>query len=152
MINLLNSSYFLQFIMAEKKTTESKQSEKEEKQTKYLQLQMLDQQIRQIQQYMQTFEQQLVEIRSVIDSLNELSKLKKGDVMLAPIASGIFVKAKLEENNEVRVNVGTNTVVTKTTEGAIKMLQEQEAEIAQYRSDTLAKMDELVKQAEALQA
>ena len=131
--------------MTKKKDTD------EEKQKKYVQLQLLDQQIRQVQQYLQTFDQQLVEIRDVITSLKELSKLKKGDLILAPMASGIFVKAKLEDNDEVRVNVGTNTVVSKSVDDAVKMLKEQEAEITQYRSDTLVKFNELIKQAEALQ-
>jgi len=133
------------------KANESHGNKTESKQNKYVQLQMVDQQARQLQQYLQTFDQQLLEIRSVIISLNEFAKLKKGDSILAPIANGIFVKAKLEESHEVRVNVGNNTVVTKTIEGAVKMLEGQEAEINQYRSDVLAKFDELLKQAEALQ-
>lgn len=133
------------------KANESHENKRESKQDKYVQLQMVDQQARQLQQYLQTFDQQLLEIRSVIISLNEFAKLKKGDSILAPIANGIFVKAKLEDSHEVRVNVGNNTVVTKTIEGAVKMLEGQEAEINQYRSDVLAKFDELLKQAEALQ-
>lgn len=133
------------------KADESHENKRESKQDKYVQLQMVDQQARQLQQYLQTFDQQLLEIRSVITSLNEFAKLKKGDSILAPIANGIFVKAKLEDNHEVRVNVGNNTVVTKTIEGAVKMLEGQEAEINQYKSDVLAKFDELLKQAEALQ-
>jgi prefoldin alpha subunit len=134
-----------------KKSDDNNSDKKESEQNKYIQLQMIDQQARQLQQYLQTFDQQLLEIRSVITSLNELAKLKKGDSMLAPIANGIFVKAKLEESKEVRVNVGNNTVVTKSVEGAIKMLEDQEAEINQYKSDVLAKFDGLLKQAEALQ-
>ncbi|MBW2990932.1 prefoldin subunit alpha [Candidatus Woesearchaeota archaeon] len=137
--------------MTKKKAKEDSKQEADAKQADYLQLQMLDQQIRQVQQYLQTFDQQLVEIRNVINSLKDLSKLKKGDAMLAPVASGIFVKAKLEDNEEVRVNVGSNIVVAKSVEDAVKMLEEQEAEIAQYRSDTLVKFNELVKQAEGLQ-
>jgi prefoldin alpha subunit len=128
------------------------ESNKEFEQNKYVQLQMIDQQARQLQQYMQTFDQQLVEIRSVIGSLNELAKLKKGDTILAPIANGIFVKAKLDDNQEVKVNVGNNTVVTKSIDNAVKMLRGQEAEITQYRSDVLAKLEELIRQAEVLQS
>jgi len=138
--------------MTKKKSVNKKKQEpKEEDQNKFLQLQMLDQQMKQIQQYIQTFDQQLLEIRSVIDSLKELTKLKKGDPILAPIASGIFIKAKLEDNKDVRVNVGNNTVVTKTIEQAIKMLEGQEKEINQYRSETLVKFDEMIKKAESLQ-
>jgi len=128
------------------------ENNKETEQNKYLQLQMIDQQARQLQQYLQTFDQQLLEIRNVISSLNELAKLKKGDSIFVPIANGIFAKAKLDDNQDVRVNVGNNTVVTKTIDGAIKMLQGQEAEITQYRSDVLAKLEELIRQAEVLQS
>ncbi|MBN2051964.1 prefoldin subunit alpha [Candidatus Woesearchaeota archaeon] len=126
-------------------------AKKEFEQNKYVQLQLIDQQARQLQQYLHTFDQQLLEIRSVINSINELAKLKKGDTILAPIANGIFIKAKLEDNKEVRMNVGNNTVVNKSTEDAIKMLQSQEAEVTQYRSEVIAKLDELIKQAEELQ-
>ncbi|MBU1199087.1 MAG: prefoldin subunit alpha [Nanoarchaeota archaeon] len=137
-----------------KKKNIAEKVEKEDKQTeqnKYVQLQMLDQQAKQLQQYLQAFDQQLIEIRNVILSLKDLEKLKKGDSILAPMTNGIFVKAKLEDNKEVRVNVGSNTVVTKTIPETIKMLEGQEAEINQYRSDTLAKLDELIKKAEELQ-
>ncbi len=135
-----------------KQGSDSKESQKAPEQNKYIQLQLIDQQARQMQQYLQTFDQQLIEIRSVMSSLKELSKLKKGDLILAPIANGIFIDARLENNKEVKVNVGSNTVVAKTIEEAVKMLQGQEAEIAQYRSDVLAKFEELIKQAEALQS
>ena len=129
----------------------SSESKRDLEQNKYVQLQMIDQQVRQLQQYLQTFDQQLVEIRGVITSLQDLSTLKKGDSILAPLANGIFVKAKLEDNQEVRMNVGNNTVVTKSIADSVKMLEEQDSEIKQYRSDVLAKFDELIKQAEALQ-
>lgn len=137
--------------MTKKNSVKKEKEPKEDEQNKFLQMQMLDQQIKQVQQYLQSFDQQLLEIRSVIDSLNELSKLKKGDSILAPIANGIFIKAKLEDNKDVRVNVGNNTVVTKTIEDAVKMLEGQEAEINQYRSETLVKFDEMIKKAESLQ-
>ncbi|HJX05845.1 MAG TPA: prefoldin subunit alpha [Candidatus Nanoarchaeia archaeon] len=130
---------------------EEKPARKESEQNRYVQLQIIDQQAKQLQQYLQVFDQQLMEIKSVTDSLQELSKLKKGDSILAPLASGIFVKARLEDNNEVRVNVGSGTVVTKTIDETVKMLEAQEAEIVQYRSETMVKLEELMRQAEALQ-
>ncbi len=97
---------------------EEKPARKESEQNRYVQLQIIDQQAKQLQQYLQVFDQQLMEIKSVTDSLQELSKLKKGDSILAPLASGIFVKARLDDNSEVRVNVGSGTVVTKTIDDA----------------------------------
>jgi prefoldin alpha subunit len=131
-----------------KSKNESKQLDE---QNNYMQLQMIDQQARQLQQYLQTFDQQLLEIKRVITSLQELSKLKKGEMIFAPLASGIFVKAKLEDSKEVRVNVGNNTIVTKSIDDAVKMLDGQEAEVSHYKTEVLAKFEELMKQAEALQ-
>ncbi|MBN2459731.1 prefoldin subunit alpha [Candidatus Woesearchaeota archaeon] len=146
--------------MAKKKANEEstekygkeKADESKSMQEKYFQLQMIEQQSKQLQQYLQVFDQQLAEIRNIVSALNELSGLKKGDTLLAPISNGIFVHAKLEDNKEVRVNVGAGTVVTKPIPDAIKMLESQESEIAQYRSDTMAKLEELMKHAEELQA
>lgn len=132
------------------KETDEKSTQKSA-QEKYFHLQMIDQQAKQLQQYLQVFDQQLLEIKSIIDSLQELALLKKGDTILAPIANGIFVKAKLEENQEVRINVGAGIVATKSIKEAITLLEAQEAEIKNYRNETISKLEELMRQAEKLQ-
>jgi prefoldin alpha subunit len=121
-------------------------------QERYIELQMIDQQVKQLQKYLQAFDQQLVEIRSVVGAVQEFSKLKKGSMIFAPISNGIFIKAKLEDNESLRVNVGNNVVVTKTADEAIALLQSQEAEIVQYRSETVANMEQMLKKLEELQA
>jgi prefoldin alpha subunit len=121
-------------------------------QEKYIELQMLDQQVKQLQKYLQSFDQQLLEIRSVIGSIHEFSKLKVGSKIFAPIANGVFIKAKLEDSSELRVNVGNNVVVTKTVGEAIKLLEDQEKEIVQYRSETMANLEDLLRKLEDIQA
>ncbi len=127
-------------------------NEKASAQERYIELQMIDQQVKQLQKYLQAFDQQLLEIRSVVGSVQEFVKIKKGSVIFAPIANGIFVKAKLEDNETLRVNVGNNVIVTKTAAEAIKLLEGQEAEIVQYRSETVVNMEQLLKKLEELQA
>jgi len=127
-------------------------NEKESLQERYMELQMLDQQIRQLQKYLQSFDQQLVEIKSVIVAIKDFGSLKKGDVILAPIANGVFVKARLEDASHLRINVGSNVVVTKSINEAVSLLEAQEKEIVQYRSETLANMEEFMKRLEGLQS
>ena len=120
-------------------------------QKKYAELQMLDKQIKQMQEYLQTFEQQIEEITHVINSLKEFQTLKKGDDLFAPIANGIFIKAKLEDNNQIIINVGSNTIVSKTVEDAIKLLRAQENEVNKYQTDTLTNIDTIMKRIDELQ-
>ena len=146
--------------MAEKKfnkrtskdsSSDHNEQQRKEQQKQYLRFQMIEQQAQQLQQYLQVFDQQLLELRTIIKSLKEFNELKKGDSILAPVANGMFVKAKLEEASTLRINVGAGVVVSKTVEEAVKMMESQESEIIQYRSDALAKLEELLRQPEALQ-
>jgi len=127
-------------------------SEKALMQDRYIELQMIDQQVKQLQKYLQAFDQQLLEIRSVIGAVQEFSKINKGSTIFAPISNGIFIKARLEDNENLRVNVGNNVVVTKTADEAIALLQSQETEIVQYKSETVTNMEQLLKKLEELQA
>ncbi|MBN1793229.1 prefoldin subunit alpha [Candidatus Woesearchaeota archaeon] len=119
-------------------------------QDKYFKAQMLDQQVKQMQKYIEAFDQQLVEIRNLVSAIKEFSSLKKGTKIYAPLANGIFVKATLEDASEVAVNVGAGVVVKKTMPEAIKLLETQESELVQYRSETMTQVESLMKQAEEI--
>jgi prefoldin alpha subunit len=133
--------------MSKKKENESNDSEElnmMDQQQKLMETQMIDQQLKQVQQYLETFDKQIMEIRHVTGSLNEFSKLNKGDSILAPIANGIFIKVKIEETDNVNVNVGNQVVANKTVKDAIKLLEKQEEEISVYRDETMTKYQELM--------
>ncbi len=69
----------------------------------------------------------LAEIEDIKEALNNLEEMD-GEV-LVPLANGIFVKAQVQNKKEVLINVGYNTVVKKTLEDALKLVQKQEEEI-----------------------
>jgi prefoldin alpha subunit len=117
---------------------------------KMVQMQMLSQQIQQAQKYLEKFEEQLGEITSVIESLEELSKVKTDSEVLAPIANGIFVKTKLQDNKELLINVGANTVVAKSIEDAKEMLESQKQEIEKYYQGTQEQIEQMAEQADML--
>lgn len=114
---------------------------KEEKEQAYLQYQMLVQQLQQIQQYAQHIETQLQELIQTQTALEELGKSKKESEILAPISGGIFVKARLTDNKNVRVNVGAQTIVEKDVDGTVKLIDAQKKELekaqAQINADLM---------------
>jgi prefoldin alpha subunit len=114
-------------------------------QEKYMQMQMYDQQMRQLQKYIETFDEQLIGVRNLIDAVNEFGTLKKGDLINAPLANGVFVKARLEDSQHLLVNVGNGVVVSKTIPEVVTMLEGQEAEVKQFKAETTKQMEALMK-------
>ncbi len=110
---------------------------------KYMEFQSLDKEIKEKYEQMQKFETQVQEINSVIEGLESIKEVKKGEGILVPISSGIFLKAKLEANQELLMNVGAGVVVSKNVEDAKRLLKEQiekADKVKEKMSDQISKM------------
>lgn len=121
-------------------------------QQKYMEMQMLDQQLKQIQQQLHAVEQQAMEVESVIDALGSILKVEPGSDILVPLSSGIFVKAKIQDNKELLVNVGSNTTVSKSVPEVEEMLKKQLGELEKVKKDMTGKFSEFANKMQALQA
>ena len=121
-------------------------------QQKYMEMQMLDQQLKQIQQQLHAVEQQSMEVEFVIDALGNISKVEVGSDILVPLSSGIFVKAKLQDNKELIVNVGGNTTVNKTVPEVQEMLKKQVAELGKVKKDLTDKFTEFANKMQQFQS
>lgn len=103
----------------------------EDKQAEMMEMQQMQQQIEALSNQVEELKQHLAEITISKDALQEIQKTKLETEILAPVANGIFVKAKLVNNENVVINVGMNTTVEKTIPEAINLLEEQETKITQ---------------------
>jgi len=127
--NLLKSHIFLLSIMAKEKKPSEEDEKKNQAQEKYMELQMINQQVQESQKQIEAVDKQIEEIAEIKSALAEFKNCKPGSEMLAPISSGIFVKAKVEKTEELAVNVGSNTVVTKSVDATRALLEKQLTEI-----------------------
>ena len=84
----------------------------EKQQELIYQLSILQQQAQQIQEQLQLVEQNVSDLSSISNGLNEL-KGKKDSEMLAPLGRGIFVKAKIL-SEELTVDIGKKNFVKKS--------------------------------------
>ncbi|MBT3297433.1 prefoldin subunit alpha [archaeon] len=103
----------------------------EDKQAEIMEIQQMQQQIEVLSNQVEELKQHLVEIDISKSALLEIQKTKIDTEILAQVSNGIFVKAKLMNNENVIINVGMNTTVEKPIPGAIKLLEEQEGKITQ---------------------
>lgn len=128
-----------------KQMAENKSDEEKAKmmQAKYIEYQMIEQQLKQMQEQMEKFEQQIAEIQTIAEQLDELKNAKVGSETLVPIANGIFVKGKLLETDDVVVNVGAGVAVKKSVEDTKKLLHEQAAEIQNYKMQVAAQLEQM---------
>lgn len=119
---------------------------------KYMHLQMLDQQIKSAQQQVQALEQQISELKNILTALDEFKNLKINDAILVPLATGIYFNAKIQNIEELMVNVGANVTVKKDNESTKKLVEQQIVEITQVQHQMIADAQEMVSQAKDIQS
>lgn len=101
----------------------------EEIQRKYLELQLIEKQIKQIQQQMQFMEQQLLELNSLSNSVEEITKVKPKTEILVPLGAGVYTKAELKDNKDFIMNVGADITTTKSAKESISIIENQIAQL-----------------------
>ena len=119
----------------------------EELKEKYMQFQVLQQHIEQISEHLQMFNQQIQEIEISTDSLKEVAETSENTEMLCPLANGIFLKTKLNDNKSIIVNVGADTTVEKNIPQVIEMLENQKHKVLKKIVEAESMLQEMHTQA-----
>ncbi len=128
-----------------------KMKDNDELRKKYMELQMLHKQIAQYQEHIQGVGEQISNIHELISALSELSKRKKGEEVLVPIANGIYFKTELKDKDRFLVNVGKKVVVEKNFEETVVLLKEQIKELESYRENSINAHNTLVTKAKEIE-
>jgi len=120
----------------------------EKQQELIYQLSILQQQAQQIQEQLQLVEQNVSDLNSISDGLNEL-RGKKDSEMLAPLGRGIFVKAKIL-SEELTVDIGKKNFVKKSIPETREIVSTQIEKIEQIKKQLLDELDKINNQLLAL--
>ena len=115
-----------------------------ELQEKYTEFQILNLQLQEIQKQMQNLDQQNIELEMTKQELDEFNKIKKGTDVLVSIEPGIFARAKLEDNENMLVNVGSGVVVDKNMKETKKLLEKQQDEINNLKNQLNLQVQQLL--------
>jgi len=121
--------------------------DKEKMQELYLKLQMVHEQIKEVEKQDQLFNNQIMELTTTIQSLDDFKDLKEGTEILVPLNRGMYAKAELKDNKKLLVNVGSNVTVKKDIESTKKLINEQIAEITKVQQQMIVNMQQLSSQA-----
>ena len=112
---------------------------------------MIDQTMPKVPQNISAFDQQMIEMNVVEESLKEVQTIKEGCDILVPLSSGIFVKAKIASTDEFLVNVGSSVSVKKKGEDVIALIHNQQVEIRKVLTEATQHLEQLAVQAQQVQ-
>lgn len=119
-----------------------KKNEKET-QEKYVEFQILSNQFKQLQQQFVNLDTHILELTSLIDSLNKISGIKEDQDALVPIGSGIFLEGKIKAPKDTIITVGANVAVKKSIEDAKELVNRQLEEMKKLIVETEHQMEHL---------
>lgn len=122
----------------------------EELQRQYYELKTIDEHLKKLDSELSKVDTKISEISAIKGFVTDIST-RSGSETLIPITDGIFVKAKLLEQGEFIVNVGSGICVPKNTSDTISLLSTQEDELKKYRDQIVAKMDALDNMARSIE-
>ena len=120
-------------------------------QEKLMELQFLEQQSKQLEQQFNTVQSQIIELNALKDTLEGLSKVKKGTGIYVPLGSGLFIQADMSDNKELLMNVGTKTLIKKPYSESNKLIEKQVKELEHTLPQIEREMSKLQLKGQALQ-
>jgi prefoldin alpha subunit len=129
----------------------SKADKQQAAQEAYLELQIITNQVKQLHGQVQLIDEQIIEINSVIHSLDDFKECSVGSDIMVPLSSGIFVKGSLKDNKELIVNVGADVAVKKDIPSTKELLAGRIGEIQKQREELLAELQKTALQAQQVE-
>ena len=102
----------------------------EELQQKYHHFKQIQEHLEQLSQQAELMNERNAELAVTKESLEEIKTTKEKTEILAPLADGIFMKVELRDRENLLVNIGADTVVVKTVDEVIGLIEEQKKELS----------------------
>ncbi len=127
-----------------------KENEKELQQ-KYVELQILSNTANQMEQNLNLMESQIVELKRLNESLENLEKVKKDTESFVPIGGGILVKAQIKDTKKVLLNVGSKVLTEKKIPETKEYIDKQIKELERLLSHSNSELEKITSQIENLQ-
>lgn len=82
-----------------------------------------------IQQQLANLQVNYASTEAAVQTLENLTKIKKDEGMLLPIGSGAYIKSKVESNEVALIDVGAGVIVEKQIPEAVTLLKSKMSEI-----------------------
>ena len=102
-----------------------KENNQQQTQELYMQLQYINAQLQEMEKEVEAVGQKKQEFLLLAEKLNQFDKIKTNSASFADIGVGIFAKTKIADTQELLINVGSNTFVSKSVKEVKGTLTDQ---------------------------
>ena len=126
-------------------------NQEEKIQKLYMEFQLLSNTIKQLEKQHTMLENQLMEMVSTNQSLEDMKKVKSGTEILVPLSSGIYIKAEVKESSNFIVNIGSGIALNKDISATKKIIEEQILEIRNMRGNLAEELQSNAEKAESIE-
>ena len=95
----------------------------------------------------------IAETRTAQEIIEEIKTIPDSKVLIVPLNSSILLRVKFKQENKVLISVGSNVVVEKNYDEALKYLQERENKLKielEKTSRNLTQISERIRQLEVI--
>ena len=106
-----------------------------------LQISLLEEEAKKIEEEILTIDKQILEFKSLLESLEEIKKAEKKEI-LASLGKGVFIKTELKEKNFF-VNVGGGVVVKKKHDETKKIIEKQIRELEELKKNLVKELEKI---------
>ena len=112
-------------------------------------LQQLSQQIQAVESQLEAIQREIQTLRSrqgdVDEAIEAIESLETGSTVQVPVGGGAYVRATIDDVDEVIVNIGADYAAEREQEGAVTLLQERKDNI----DDRIEELNDAVARLEA---
>ena len=110
-------------------------------QEQLIQLQAIEQETQQLEQQLQLVEQSIIEMQSLISSLDEIEKTDKKEIF-ANIGRGIYIPAEIKDKT-LSVEVGNKIFVKKSIPETKEIIEDQVQKLGSAREQISDRIEDL---------
>lgn len=121
-------------------------------QEKVIELNVLDSRLKEIQQQIQVIDQQLMELQILEKNIDELKKVKKNSETLSSLGPGVFIKSRIENNEEIFIDIGSKIIAKKTAEEAKELVKKRTEQIMNIRDIVVNEINNIVFQIQRIES
>ena len=119
-------------------------ADNQQEQQKLMAQQLILQQVQQMEQQILAINQQISELHTLKDNLNELKEVKNRKIQ-TPLGSGIFIESELKDASKVLMGVGSGVIVRKDTNSAVEVIEKQSEELNKLSKQMQNELDNFSK-------
>ena len=117
----------------------------------YVDLEMLNNQLTNLDQTIINLDSEIDYAHISVETVRELSSVKKDTEMLIPIGNGVFFTVNPSDVKNIKLAVGAGVVVEKNPSDVVKFIEKQISKMVSQREESIKLYDELAQRALNLQ-